>query len=121
MTEFLISGRGTGKSFEAIRWVRGAGNRYLIVPDSTQLYNLLRMDRAESDRLKVSRLHPEKIMSYSMSATRHGLGQNVEFGVDNLDALLSTIFGRAVGFVTATGTLVGHHSNTNTIQIGDTT
>lgn len=31
MTEFLIGGCGTGKSHEAIKWVRGAGNRYLVV------------------------------------------------------------------------------------------
>lgn len=118
MTEFLISGRGTGKSQAALKWVRGAGNRYLVVPDSRQIDNLIHMDRANADRDGVMPLHPEKFMSYGMTGTRRNLSQSCELGVDNLDMLLRQIFGRYVGFVTATGSLRAPVV-TNTIQIGD--
>lgn len=119
MTEFLIGGRGTGKSQAALKWVRGAGNRYLVVPDSGSIDSLLAMDRANTDRLGGMRLHPEKFMSYAMGGTRHSHGQTVEYGVDGLDLMLRQIFGREVGFVTATGSLHGGMSpDTNTISIG---
>lgn len=119
MTEFLIGGRGTGKSQEAIKWVRGSGNRYLVVPDAAQSANLLAMDRANASRRGGSLLHPEKFISYS-SSPRRFYGQTVELGVDNLDMLLQTIFGRPVGFVTATGSLfaVPEAQPTNIIDLG---
>jgi hypothetical protein len=119
MTEFLIGGRGTGKSTEAVRWVRGAGNRYLVVADSMRAANLLRTDQASSDRLGVSRLHPEKVIPWtSLTHGRH-MGQTIELAVDDLDAMLHQIFRSPVGFVTATGSLHGlPESVANLIQLG---
>lgn len=106
MTEFLISGRGTGKSQEALKWVRGAGNRYLVIPDSRTVDSLLAMDRANTARRGGSVLHPEKFIPYAAVGTRtRGHGQNVEYGVDDLHLLLRQIFGREVGFVSALGSL----------------
>lgn len=119
MTEFLIGGRGTGKSQEAIKWVRGAGNRYLVIPDSRQVDHLLAMDRANVARRGGMALHPDKFIPYHAAATRRGMGQAVEYGVDNLDMLLQQIFGRYVAFVTATGSLhSAPESETNSLQIG---
>lgn len=119
MTQFLIDGRGTGKSYAALRWLRGGGNRYLVVADSGQVNHMLAMDKAMIERGQATTpLHPEKFMSYSMAATRHGHSQTVEYGVDNLDMLLARIFGRQVGFVTATGSLHASAPPANIIEIG---
>lgn len=119
MTEFLIDGRGTGKSWEALKWMRGGGNRRLVVADSRQVDHLFRLERAYAERLGVSRTYlPEKIIPYSAISGRH-MPQFIELGVDNLDMLLRTIFRAPVGFVTATGSLHGEPSEqTNSILIG---
>lgn len=118
MTAFLIDGRGTGKTTEAIKWVRGAGNRYLVVADSMRAANHVRTDHARSDRLGVSRLHPDKIIPFaSLRAGRH-MGQTIELAVDDLDSMLYEIFRSPVSFVTATGTLAGFSESTNVIQLG---
>ena len=119
MTQFLIDGRGTGKSQAALRWVRGGGNRYLILPDSRDVDHMLAMDRAMVDRGQATMpLHPEKFVPYAAGATRHGHSQTVEYAVDGIDTLLTRIFGRPVGFVTATGSLFAAAPPANIIQIG---
>lgn len=120
MTEFLIAGRGTGKSWEALKWMRGAGNRRLVVADSRQVDNLRRMEDEYASRKGVSKtyLH-DLIIPYSSLAMGRHMGQTMELGVDNLDMLLRTIFRAPVGFVTATGSLHGEPSEqTNSILIG---
>lgn len=119
MTAFMIDGRGTGKSTEAVKWVRGAGNRYLVVADSGRAASLLSTDRASSARLGVSVLHPEKVIPFtSLMGGRH-MGQTIELAVDDLDAMLRQIFRSPVGFVTATGSLHGiPESTSNLIQLG---
>lgn len=115
MTEFVIGGRATGKTQEALRWVRGAGNRYLIVPDAQQASGVLATDAANCARLGGMPLHAEKVMPYG---SRRRLGQTVELGVDNIDMLLREIFLAPVSFVTATGSLHGGPLPSNQIIIG---
>lgn len=119
MTEFLIGGRGTGKSRAALRWLRGAGNRSLVVPDSRQAEFLARMDREYAAEHGVSRFYPtHKIIPYSSVQQGWLRERHVELGVDNLDMLLMSIFRSPVGFATATGTLHQAHEVHNHIVIG---
>lgn len=105
MTEFMISGRGTGKTYEAITWARGAGNRYLVVADEQRASNALATDAFHCALRGGMALHPEKIIPFSSIGRING--QTVELAVDDLDALLHQVFRRPVGLVTATGTLHG--------------
>lgn len=109
MTEFLIDGRRTGKSRAALRWLRGAGNRSLVVPDAGQAEFLARMDQEYAAEHGVSRFYlTDKIIPYSSVQQGRLRGRQVELGVDNLDMLLMSIFRSPVGFATATGTV--HHA-----------
>lgn len=120
MTEFLISGRQTGKSTAALRWLRGAGNRQLVVPDSRQVDYLARMDREYAEKNGVSRFYlPDKIIPYASLGYGRHMPPTIELGVDNLDIIISHIFKRSVGFVTATGSLYdGPLDRSNTIYLG---
>lgn len=106
MTEFLISGRGTGKSAEAVKWVRGAGNRYLVAANTTRAISALASDAALRGRQGGGTpLHQDKVIPYASIRQGRYLGQTVELAVDDLDMILHEIFGRPVGFITATGSL----------------
>lgn len=121
MTRFLIAGRQTGKTTAAINWVKGGVRRQLVVPDEMQAMHVREMYLRRAGysfmRGQGSELHPEKIISYSslMSGRTRGQPFN-ELAVDNLDMLLTQLFGYHVGFVTATG----EEANTspNTLQLG---
>lgn len=120
MTEFLISGRGTGKTAEAVKWVRGAGNRYLVVADTTRALSALASDTALRARQGAGTpLHQDKVIPYSSIRQGRHMGQTLELAVDDLDLLLQQIFMRPVGFITATGSLTSFRPPAlNQITIG---
>jgi hypothetical protein len=119
VTEFLIDGRGSGKSHAALMWMRGAGNRRLVVADSLQVDNLRRMEDEYASRKGVSKTYlQDMIIPYASIRNGRYMPQTAELGVDNLDMLLRQIFGADVGFVTATGSLHSYAPRVNEITIG---
>lgn len=101
MTEFLIAGRGTGKTTTAINWVHGGPDRRLVSFNEPAAENARRMDRSRPG----APLHRDHVMSYSQVANGRSLGlaHGTELAVDDLEQMLHMIFGYPVGLVTATG------------------
>lgn len=107
MTRFIIAGRGTGKTHAAVQWVRGGVRRQLVVPDAAH---------ADWDRMHVpgaTDLHPDAIIPYAALMSGRARGQRfTELAVDNLDMMLTSLFGQPVALVTAAGDYASPAPNT---------
>lgn len=108
MTRFIIAGRQSGKTTAAAQWVRGGIRRQLVVPDAMQA------DWVRGTHFPGALdLHPDAIIPYSALMSGRTRGQRFnELAVDNLDMLLTSLFGYQVSLVTATGDLASPSPNT---------
>lgn len=104
--DFFISGRQTGKTAILIDWVKMQPDnewRVIVVSNHEQLAQVTqRLGEADVE-------NPDRHVC-TINSTRYLHGRkNVRLGIDNIDLMLSSIFGQSVDIVTGTGGDMTHY------------
>lgn len=99
--KFDIGGRQTGKTSRMLQWMLSQPedeSRVIIVHsehEAQRLRQILKNSGIEVDAWKIVRA----------DQARNLMGRDVVLGIDNLDLILGSLFGRSVSRISATGEL----------------
>jgi hypothetical protein len=90
----ILTSIGAGKTYNALKWLRGTSDTYLLVPTEFQKEQILKKDPALECRII-------PWIAYEAGALK---GKKISaIGIDNLEAILRLLFhGQNIGLVTMT-------------------